>query len=370
MKIAIHQPRASYYIGGGERVPLEQAKYLYKLGHKVTIVTTDTKNPSAIFSDLKKNYPGIKIAAFKLSDKLKEVYKTDLGQNRRRCDDESLEFGRMTRKYYTENKFDVVAAHYTVDALPIPKCQKVILHLHGCPAKKRSIDNRSLERADRLVCVSKYVGNFWKEMYGINSPIHLAYNGIDSRKFRFKNMKKETDLLYVGRLIKIKGVGDLIKAIAVVVKHAPKFKAVIVGKGPENNNLVGLAKKLKVDRNNVVWINTVSDKKLVNMYNSSRLCVLPSTSKEGVLTTMLEAAACGSAIITTDCCSMPEFIRHSKNGFLVAPHDPEELSLAIIKLLTNERMRNKLAVSARNSIVRNWTWEKRTEELIKIYKSV
>ena len=369
MKIAIHQPRASYYIGGGERIPLEQAKYLDKLGHKITIITSDIKNKSSLFSDFKKNCPRVKIEAFEPSDKLKKIYKTDLGQNRRRCDQESLEFGRMTRKYYVENKFDVVAVHYTVDAVLIPDNQKVVLHLHGCPAKKRDIDSRSIKRADYLVAVSKYVGNFWKKMYGIRRPISLAYNGVNVRYFYPKAVNKKTDILYVGRLIKIKGVGDLIRAVAIARNRMPKLKVALIGKGPEKRNLVSLTKRLKITPN-VVWMDSVSDKKLVDMYNNSRLCVFPSTAKEGVLTTMLEAAACGSAIITTDSCSMPEFIVHGKNGFLAAPNSPADISSAIVRLLADEHLRNSFGISAESSIRRNWTWEKRIKELVEIYKNV
>ncbi len=111
MKIAIHQPRLSYYIGGGERVPLEQAKYLARLGHKVTIVTTDADRKSSLFRLFVEENPLVRIEAIRLSDKLKYLYKTELGQNRRRVDAESMEFGRLTKKYYKEIYFDIVATH-------------------------------------------------------------------------------------------------------------------------------------------------------------------------------------------------------------------------------------------------------------------
>lgn len=367
MKIAIHQPRVSYYVGGGERVPLEQAKYLAKLGHDIVLVTTNANNKSSLFKNFVKENPRIKIKAFKLSDKLNQLYKIDLGQNRYRCDAESLEFLRLTKKYYSENDFDLVATHYTVDALKIPKNQKVILHLHGCPVYKRRIDKKSLDRANVLSSVSKYVGNFWRTMYGVRAPIYLIYNGVDARYFHPLKVKKKYDLLFVGRLIKIKGIDDLLRAGALVLKKKHELKIAIIGRGPEKENLQFLAKKLKMD-SRITWIDSVTDLDLLRLYNSSRVSVFPSTAKEGVLTTMLEAAACGSAIVTTNCCGMPEFLKHNNNGLLVKPNNSKELASAISRLLDNAILRKRFGKNARNSIAKDWTWEKQAKKLELIYK--
>ena len=363
MKIAIHQPRLSYYIGGGERVPLEQAKYLARLGHKVTIVTTDADRKSSLFRLFVEENPLVRIEAIRLSDKLKYLYKTELGQNRRRVDAESMEFGRLTKKYYKENYFDIVATHYTVDALKIPVNQNVVLHLHGCPARKRLLDEKSLKRANHLSAVAKYVGDFWKKMYNLKKLILLSYNGIDNKFFHRIGIDQKYDLLFVGRLIKIKGVDDLLRAAASVSKRRPNLKIVIVGAGPEKNKLKALAGRLDLE-SNIRWQAHVGDTELLNLYNSSKISIFPSTAKEGVLTTMLEAAACGSAIITTDCCGMPEFLTHDQSGLLVRPNQPSDLAASIDLLLGDkESLRKKLGGNAKIAIDREWTWEKQINDL-------
>ncbi len=367
MKIAIHQPRVSYYYGGGERVPLEQASHFSKLGHEVFVITTEVNNKSQLFLDFQKNNPKVKIVAFKPTDKLKEIYKKELGQSRHRADAESLEFGRMTKNFYLANQFDIVATHYTVDSLYIPNNQFVVLELHGCPSKRRMIDARSLERANALVCVAEYVGNFWKEMYLITRQIYLTYNGIDSSYYTPEKRAKIYDLLYVGRLIKIKGVDDLLHSIKNVAQNFPKIRFAIVGKGPESDRLHTLAKKLKINHL-IDWKNSIADCELLELYRASKIGVFPSTAKEGVLTTMLEAASCEIAVITTNSCGMPEFLKNNKNGLLVEPHNVTELTSAIEKLLNDDKLRNSLGKKARADIVRNWTWETRAKELIKIYK--
>jgi len=367
MKIAIHQPRLSYYYGGGERVPLEQAHYFSKWGNEVFVITTDIKNKSKLFLDFQKDNPRVKIIGFKPTDKLKTIYKKELGQNRYRIDAESLEFGRMTKQFYLENQFDIVATHYSVDSLYIPKNQYVILELHGCPKYRRNIDECALSRANALVCVAKYVGDYWRKLYSIKEPIHLTYNGINNRYFQPKEIQKTRDVLYVGRLIKIKGVDDLLRSLRFIISQFPSVKIVIIGKGPEDDNLHALAKKLQIEKH-IAWKRSVSDGELLNLYNASKICVFPSIAKEGVLTTLLEAAACGSAIITTKCCGMPEFIENKVDGLLVKPHCPKELSLVIRKLLVNDKVRSCLGENACIKIMRYWTWEKRAKELVKVYE--
>ena len=367
MKIAIHQPRVSYYYGGGERVPLEQASHFSKLGNDVSVITTEVNNKSKLFLDFQKNNPKVKIVAFKPTDKLKEIYKKELGQSRHRADAESLEFCRMTKNFYLANQFDIVATHYTVDSLYIPNNQFVVLELHGCPSKRRTIDARSLERADALVCVAEYVGNFWKEMYSITRQIYLTYNGIDSSYYTPEKRVKIYDLLYVGRLIKIKGVNDLLRSIKNVAQNFPKIRIAIVGKGPESDRLYILAKKLKIDQL-ITWKSSISDKELLDLYHTSKIGVFPSIAKEGVLTTMLEAASCEVPVVTTNSCGMPEFLKNGRNGLLVEPHDISGLTSAIEKLLHDDNLRNTLGEKARADIIRHWTWETRAKELIKVYK--
>ncbi|MDP1719332.1 MAG: glycosyltransferase family 4 protein [bacterium] len=369
MKIAIHQPRISYYFGGGERVPLEQARYLSRLGHHVTIVTTKTARPSALFMDFVRKNPSVHVELVPMSTKLKVLHRIVPGHSRARWDDESLEFGRLTEDYYWKNKFDLVAIHYTVDALRIPDCQTVALQLHGCPKRRRNIDALALKRSDVLLSVARYVTNFWRRMYQIKKPILLAYNGINASVFCPRKISTKYDLFFAGRLIKIKGVDDLLRAVGLATERFPELKLLIVGRGPDEERLKALAVNLGI-AGNICWAGSVSDEALLSAYRSSRVSVFPSTAKEGVLTTMLEAAACGAAVITTNSCGMPEFLKNKKNGLLVAPGDPKSLTDAILLLLDNPALAGKLGANARRAIVQSWTWEKRAADLSAIYKNV
>ena len=66
-------------------------------------------------------------------------------------------------------------------------------------------------------------------------------------------------------------------------------------------------------------IGYIPNGELIGYYNKSKICVFHSFAREGVLTTMLEAASCGRPIITSNCCGMPDFLKHELNGLLVEP---------------------------------------------------
>ena len=92
MKIAIHQPRISYYSGGGERVPLEQASQFCRLGHKVFIITSEPEKKSQLYLEFLRSNPDAKIISFDLKKVRPDIYKIKPGQNQTRWDEESLAF--------------------------------------------------------------------------------------------------------------------------------------------------------------------------------------------------------------------------------------------------------------------------------------
>jgi len=76
MKILIYQPRVSYFTGGGEIYPLQNAKFFTKLGHDITILTTraDFLTPSDYFTNFIKNNKDVKIKYLDLDESFKDIY--------------------------------------------------------------------------------------------------------------------------------------------------------------------------------------------------------------------------------------------------------------------------------------------------------
>ena len=78
MKILVYQPRASYFVGGGEVYPLQNVKFFARLGHDVTLLTTraDYLKQSLYFENFVKENPKVKVEYLELDENYKEIYDT------------------------------------------------------------------------------------------------------------------------------------------------------------------------------------------------------------------------------------------------------------------------------------------------------
>jgi glycosyltransferase involved in cell wall biosynthesis len=108
-----------------------------------------------------------------------------------------------------------------------------------------------------------------------------------------------SDVIFVGRLLSHKNTDVLIESIALLKTKYPTIKCIIVGRGPEKNNLVGLVQENDL-LENVEFIEFIEDhKQLYSLMKSSRVFAFPST-REGFGIVVLEANGCGLPVITTD----------------------------------------------------------------------
>ena len=370
MKILIYQPRASYFTGGGEVYPLQNAKFFSTLGHDVTLLTikADFLIPSDYFTNFVNDNKNIKIDYLQLDESFRYIYDVPAGIDWARWDRESLWVSRLAYQYMCSNKFDIIAIHNVIDALAVPFGIKHYLHLHGAPSELNYICKFVLEKEKNLVAVSNNVASKWIKL-GANSDMKICTNAIDEKIFVVdKNTKRDIDLLFVGRLIPIKGIQYILEALKILndkYKLAPNF--VIIGHGPYRDELEKLVKKLRIDKQ-VKFLGLVSQKDLIKSYQNAKVAVLPSYEKEGIMSTLLEAASCGTPAITTKGTSMEEFARENENALLVEPQSAIDLSEKIYKLLTDEKLAKEIADNAFNTVRKEYTWLSKAERLIELYK--
>lgn len=369
MKIAIHNAQFSYHIGGTERLIYDQIKNLLSYTNiELTLITANTRFESPFFKKIKKlKKRNLKIITFDGSEKFKRSNQYD-SNNPLKWHLESFIFGLETYQFYEKNKFDLVITHFATDSLFIPEKQKNILHLHGAPLNNSEIGTLSIEKPSAFISVSKNVKEKWIELYPkLNKKlIKVVYPNINEKKFKPMNLKRDIDLLFVGRFILIKGIYDLLKAIRLLKRN---IKVVLVGDGPEKENIKKTIKEFKIS-NKIKIFSKIPDKELSILYNRAKITVFPSYAKEGMVLTMLEAASSEAAIITSNACSMPEFVKHYKTGLLVEPQNPLDLSNKIKILLNDEKLRRRLGLNARKEIIKEWNTKKRINELYKFYKEI
>lgn len=350
---------------------MEQAEFLSSLGHQLEILTSQTPCFSFVFESFRKTNPQIKIHFLKLLPEQQKIYNEVPGKNWSRWDKEAIFFGQKAMEFYLNGRksWDMVITHLLLDSLFVPRVFTNILRLHGVPSKKRTFDEIFLERPDGFVADSQFVKKGWLELYPFlkKKDLQVCHNGINTKKFPFLNSNRDIDLLYVGRFLKTKGIFNILGAASVLQTQDIFFnKLLMVGRGPELKEVVRMVNSLGL-KDKIQITEYVSHEGLVNLYNRAKIFLCPSYAKEGVLTTMLEAASCGVAIITANCCGMVEFAKDRVNALLVRPQDNQELARSIATLLEQKDTREKLAKKARQDVAANWDIIKTGKKLEKIY---
>ncbi len=139
-----------------------------------------------------------------------------------------------------------------------------------------------------------------------------------------------TVLLWVGRLVPVKAVDILIRALAVLRAQHPALVACIAGDGPETARLRALSGQLGVDTL-VRWLGAVQHDDLPDWYRAADVTVLPSLS-EGVPNVLLESVACGTPFVASNVGSIPE-IADDACDRLVPPGQARDLAVAIGEVL-------------------------------------
>lgn len=194
------------------------------------------------------------------------------------------------------------------------------------------------------------------------SKIRIIPLGVDTSKFQGKKRRSEkTTLLFVGPLIKRKGVEYLIKAFKEIENK--DVKLILIGQGRERKKLESLVKRLGLK--NVEFKGYLEDEELIKHYNMADIFVLPSL-KEGFGQVLLEAMTCGLPIVATDATAIPEVVGNA--GILVEPRNPKALANAIRVLMDDEELRGEFGERGRKRVEENFTWENVAERCVTVYK--
>ena len=174
------------------------------------------------------------------------------------------------------------------------------------------------------------------------------------------------NILFVGRLDKMKGVDILLEAIAELKKSGIKCSCTIAGDGPSKESLQNLAGKLHIE-NQVVFAGTCSD--IVRHLQAAAVFVLPSRS-EGMPNAVLEAMACGVPIIATSVGGVPDIIQNGRNGLLIAPDDIRALSSALASLFTDPELAARIGTRARMDAESLFSLDRITDVYLALYQNL
>jgi phosphatidylinositol alpha-1,6-mannosyltransferase len=172
-------------------------------------------------------------------------------------------------------------------------------------------------------------------------------------------------VLFVGRLIPRKGLTYLIEAARNVVKEKPNTAFVIVGNGPLRNQLTLVLEKLNLSRN-FFFLGDVDDKTLPSLYNCADVFVLPSI-QEGQGIALLEAQASAKPVVAFKVSGVKEAVADGKSGMLVERGNIALLENAILELLSNPPLRERMGFAGRDFVTQNFTWDICAHKMLKVY---
>ena len=224
--------------------------------------------------------------------------------------------------------------------------------------------------ADRVLPVCRFNINWERELGVPEEKIEVICNGIDIEKF--KPLKTNTKdnlkrIVVMARIDKLKGIMNLIEAMAKVSKRHPEAICEIYGPISDKAYFKACQRKIKsLNLENKVLFMGPTDKPEL-AYNRAYVVVQPSLS-EGFPFTVIEAMACGKPVIATDVGGISEAI--DGFGVVVPPRSSIALAEGIIKVLENEEYAEEIGRKARRYVLERFTYEGFLENYRRIYLEV
>jgi len=206
---------------------------------------------------------------------------------------------------------------------------------------------------------------------GIVSPDRVRIivgSGVDTNLFMLVAPPKGLPIVMLaGRMLWDKGVAEFVEAARLLKKKAIPARFVLVGRRDEDNPTAIDEEQLSrwSQSDGIEWWGHRED--MPTVLGTATLVVLPSY-REGLPKVLLEAAACGKALIATDVPGCREVVQHLKTGLLVPARDPVALADAIISLLTNHELRTAMGVSGREFVMREHSKEKIGQHFLDLYQ--
>lgn len=198
----------------------------------------------------------------------------------------------------------------------------------------------------------------------------IAGSGIDVAAYSIQPQPSGIPVVVLpARMLWDKGVGEFVEAARRLKQKGVHARFILVGRRDEHNPAAIPEIHLKewVQEGVVEWWGHREDMPAV--YAAAMLVVLPSY-REGLPKVLLEAAACGKAIVATDVPGCREIVRDQFNGLLVPPRDSTTLAAAIKELLSDQALREVMGRRSRTRVLEEWSSPWITEQVLGLYRDM
>lgn len=206
---------------------------------------------------------------------------------------------------------------------------------------------------------------------------YIVGNGADSRFDIFSDAEKKKIRLnlgfssndvvigFFGRLVKRKGIIQLLDMLPEIKKRVPTVKLLIIGGGPLESYLKNYISETKEDT--IVYLGKKKAKEMPEYFQAIDIFAFP-TYGEGLPIVVLEALASGVPVVAFPSAGIPEVITSGREGFLVTSN--EECLEKIVFLAENKEIREEMGQRGNSLINKKFRWKHISEELLEIYKEL
>jgi glycosyltransferase involved in cell wall biosynthesis len=236
------------------------------------------------------------------------------------------------------------------------------------------LDRVILKRFAKVVAVSEAIAKSLVRSGLGAHRVQVIANGIDFNQWPLPapvqrvetGARKKTVVGVVGRLVPQKGHIYLLQAAQSILSAFPQVEFLFVGDGPERARLEQATASLGLS-SNVRFAGQKSD--MATVYAGIDILVLPSIN-EGMPMTLIEALAAGCPVVATAVGDVEKLIRDGETGLLVEPRNPDALSSAIAKLLSDPVLCLRFAEEGRKRVLAHFSARAMADEYREVYSKV
>jgi glycosyltransferase involved in cell wall biosynthesis len=298
--------------------------------------------------------------------------------------------------------FDIISFHDWLSAFAGIICKRntnlpAVFHIHSVEEQRtlgggsetiKEIEKTAAKHADKIITVSYSMKDFLISLGYPKEKIEVVYNGIDTEKYSLKNVnwklveelkerykiENQNVILFVGRLVWIKGVYNLLYAMPHVIKDFPNVKLIILGKGESFNDLLQLRQQLRLEKYVEIRSEWVSEEERIAHYALADLCVFPSINEPfGIVS--LEAMSMSKPVVVgaKNVNGLKEQVIPSgenRTGVHVNGEDPLDIAWGIKVVLSNLEEAKNWGKNGRKRVEEMFKIEYTAKKTLEIYESL
>lgn len=231
--------------------------------------------------------------------------------------------------------------------------------------------------SERVICCSTYMLEQITRIFSLPpEKVEIIPNGIDCGRFtrdisidlvRNRYVPAGDKLVFfVGRLVYEKGVQTVIEAMPIIHETMKNVTFIVAGDGPHADELKGLVSKHGLEEK-VRFLGHMDTDGLISFYRCADLTVVPSLYEPFGMV-VLESMALGTPTIVADTGGLAEIVTDEETGLTFEPGDPCELAKAVLRILNNPKLSERIVEDASTLIEDRYDWNHIASRTVEIYE--